>query len=75
MWGKVPILLGTLHIDMVLEKVTLEELKSLPSAWCRGTVGSMVLAKQVQLEQNFGIMSINAKVKLHKNFTIPAMQT
>ena len=30
---QVPILLGTLHIDMILEKVMLEELKTLPAAW------------------------------------------
>ena len=43
--AQVPILLGTLHIDMVLEKATLEELKNLPPAWRRGTAWSMVLAR------------------------------
>ena len=34
----------------------------------------MVLTNQVQLEQNSGIMSIHANVKLYRNLTIPAMQ-
>ena len=71
----VPVLLGTLHIDIGLEKVTLEELKSLPTTWQWGTVGCMVLAKQAQLEQNSGVMSIDSNIKLHKNVTIPTMQT
>ena len=33
---KIRILLGTLHIDMILEKATLDKLKQLPTAWKRG---------------------------------------
>ena len=61
---RVPILLGTLHIDMTLEKATLQELKQLPTAWRRGSVGSLVLAKQVQLKQGNGILDLNANIKL-----------
>ena len=35
---RVPIQLGTLHIDMILEKVTTEELNSLGKAFERGRV-------------------------------------
>ena len=52
--ARIPILLETLHIDMVLEKATLEELNNLPAAWRTGTVGSMVLMRQGQLGQNSG---------------------
>ena len=61
---RVPILLGMLHIDMILEKATLQELKQLPMAWRRGSVGSLVLVKQAQLEQQNGILDLNANVKL-----------
>ena len=72
---KVPVLLGTLHIDMVLEKVTLEELRQLPAAWRRGAVGSLVLAKQAQLEQDNSMLNIHSNVKLQKKITIPALGT
>ena len=72
---KVPVLLGTLHIDMVLKKVTLDELKQLPVAWRRGAVGSMVLAKQAQLEENGSALNIQSNVKLPRKITIPALQT
>ena len=70
---KVPVLLGTLHIDMVLEKVTLEELRQLPAVWRRGAVGSLVLAKQA--EQDNSMLNIHSNVKLQKKITIPALGT
>ena len=72
---KVPVLLGTLHIDMVLEKVMLEELRQLPAVWRRGAVGSLVLAKQAQLEQDNSMLNIHSNVKLQKKITIPALGT
>ena len=73
-WARVPILLGTLHINMILEEATLEEIKNLPAAWKRGSVGSMVLVKEAQLDQGQEILNLTAKVKLSKNLTIPGLQ-
>ena len=71
---RVPILLGTLHINMILEEGTLEEIKNLPAAWKRGSVGSMVLTKEAQLDQGQEILNLTAKVRLSKNLTIPGLQ-
>ena len=71
---RVPILLGTLHINMILEEATLEEIKNLPAAWKRGSVGSMVLMKEAQLDQGQEILNLTAKVKLSKNLTILGLQ-
>ena len=72
--ARVPILLGTFHINMILEEATLEEIKNLPAAWKRGSVGSMVLVKEAQLDQGQEILNLTAKVKLSKNLTIPGLQ-
>ena len=71
---RVPILLGTLHINMILEEATLEETKNLPAAWKRGSVRSMVLMKEAQLDQGQEILNLTAKVKLSKNLSIPGLQ-
>ena len=44
--ARIPILLGTLHINMILDKATLEEIQNLPAAWRRGSIGSMVLCRE-----------------------------
>ena len=44
---KVPIVLGTLHIDTILEVAAEEELKNLTPAWKRESIGRKVLAKQL----------------------------
>ena len=45
----VPILIGTIHIDAMLDKATKEELENLPRGWHRGSVGRMVMQQQAQL--------------------------
>ena len=38
-----PVILGTLHIDMILEKATKEELQGLSESWRRGGLGNRVM--------------------------------
>ena len=38
-----PIILGTLHIDLILERATKEELEGLSHAWRRGGLGNRVM--------------------------------
>ena len=74
---KVPIALGTLYIDALLEVATEEELKSLTPAGRQGSIGRKVLAKQLNFqtkdEQSI-IDTIDSQVKLTKTVTIPPMQ-
>ena len=46
----VPITLGTLHIDMVIEKATSEELQNLGKEWKTGILSVKVGARQAKLE-------------------------
>ena len=72
--ARIPVLLGTLHINMILDKATLEEIKNLPAAWRRGSIGSMVLCREAVLNTESPIMNIKAPVKLNKATTIPGLQ-
>ena len=44
---KVPVVLGTLHIDTLLEVAMEGELKKLTPAWRWGSIGRKVIAKQL----------------------------
>ena len=72
--SRIPVLLGTLHINMILEQASLDELNNLPAAWRRGGVGSMVSCCQAVLDTQATIMHIKAPVKLNKATTIPGLQ-
>ena len=67
---RVLIQLGTLHIDLILEKATPEQLKALGRAYQCGGVGRPVQAK--------GIMElgqVGGPIKLTKNVTLEAGET
>ena len=64
---KVLVVLGTLHIDALLEVATEEELKNLTPAWRRGFVGRKVLVKQLNFwtkDEQSMIDKIDNQVKL-----------
>ena len=69
---KVPIALGTLHIDMVIEKATGEELRNLGWEWKMGVLGAKVQARQAKLEGKIAriIDQIDQKIKLSRNVII-----
>ena len=74
-YGKrVPIQLGTLHIDMILEQVTKEEQATLGKTWERGRVGRAVINKQAEVE-GFDLSSVEGPVRMTGTTTIKAGQT
>ena len=68
----VPITLGTLHIDMVIEKATSEELQNLRKEWKTGVLGTKVEARQAKLEGKIPPMidQVDHEMKLSWNMTI-----
>ena len=42
---RVPVTIGTLHIDMIIEQVTKDELDQLGTAWGRGKVNRQIQAR------------------------------
>ena len=67
--NRVPVQLGTLHIDMLLDCTTPEELASLGKTWERGQVGRVITNKQVQLE-GFDLDSVKGRVRLNNTVTL-----
>ena len=66
------ITLGTLHIDMVIEKATLEELQNLGKKWKTGVLGAKVEARQAKLAGKIPPMvdQVDHEIKLSQNVTI-----
>ena len=68
----VPITIGTLHIDMILELATKEELEALSKQWRRGSVNRKVISQQMWLDKEI-IKHIEGEVKLCKNITLGSL--
>ena len=70
--SRVPITLVTLHIDMVIEKATSEELQNLGKEWKMEVLGAKIQAQQAKLEGRIPIMinQIDHEIKLSQNVTI-----
>ena len=71
---RVPIQLGTLHIDMILDQATKEELAILGRTWERGRVGRTVVNKQAEVE-GFDLNSVQGPIKISGPIAIKAGQT
>ena len=66
-YGKrVPLTIGTLHIDMIIESATKQELDKISIAWGRGQLFRQIQARQVQLANQDELSKIQGTVKLTK---------
>ena len=71
--NKCPIIIGTLHIDLILELATQEELKSLTKQWERGSVRTRV---QTRLAYVSGELDqIQGVIKLQNDVVLPPRST
>ena len=70
----VPITIRTLHIDMIHELATKEELGTLSKQWRRGLVNRRVISQQMQLDTGI-TKHIEGEVKLGRNNTLGPMET
>ena len=75
-YGKrVPITIGTLHIDMIIEKATKQELDNISIAWGRGQIFCQIQARQVQIENSEALHKIQGTVKLTKRVKLKPKQS
>ena len=72
---RVPVTIGTLHIDMMLDKASPDELESLSRAWDRGFVNRRIQAKQLQISNESQLSNIKGTVKLTRNVKLKSGQT
>ena len=74
---RVPVIIGTLHIDEALDLATYNELASLSRGWKRGIVGCRIIAKQLSPKGPASepmIHKIGGNVKLMKAITMAPQQ-
>ena len=74
---RVPIIIGTLHIDEVLDLAIEKKLSSLSQGWKKGVMRQKVVAKQLQLAgkgEKSMIQRIDSEVRLTKNLVLPPKQ-
>ena len=75
---KVPVGIGTLHIDMVLDVAMKGELENIGRKWQRGSLGQKIAMKQNVLpteEVPFDLDTINGGVKITKRVVIKPFHT
>ena len=74
---RVPIVIGTLHIDEVLDLATYDELASLSRGWKRGIVGRRIITKQLSMRGQVNepmIHKVGGEVKLTKAIVLAPHQ-
>ena len=72
---RVPVTIGTLHIDMIIEQAMKDELDQLGTAWGRGKVNRQIQARRVQLENSTQLDKITGRVRLTKNVKLKPNQS
>ena len=72
----VPVTIGTIHIDEIINLITDEELKLANHKRQRGIISRKVAVKSLQLKENKDILDkVTGDVKLTRNVQIPLMET
>ena len=70
----VPIMIGTLHIDMILETATKSELEALSKQWRHGSVNRRVVSQQMRLVEGI-TQHLEGEVRLRKKVVIGLLET
>ena len=73
---RVPVTLGTLHIDEIIHLITDEELRQVDKCWQRGIISRKIAMKKAQLKENKDVLDkVTGNVKLTRKVTIPPFKT
>ena len=73
---KVPVTIGTIQIDEIINLITREELKLADREWQRENISHKVAVKPLQLKENKDVLDkITGDVRLTQNVQIPPLET
>ena len=73
---RVPITIGTIHIDEIIDLITDKELRLASCQWQRGIISQKVVIKQLQMKENKDILTQGkGEVKLTRKVVIPPLDT
>ena len=68
-------MIGTLHIDMIIDRATKEELEQISIAWSRGQLFRQTQAPQVQIGNQDALQKVQGAVKLMRKFKLKPFQS
>ena len=68
-------MIGTLHIDMIIDRAMKEELEQISIAWGQGLLFRQIQAGQVQIENQDALQKIQGMVKLTKKVKLKPFQS
>ena len=72
----IPITIGTIHIDEIINLITDKELKPTNRKWQRGLISRKVAVESLQLKENKDVLEkVMGDVKLTRNVQVPPMET
>ena len=72
---RVPISLGTVHIERCLQLLKKEEIPNLTHPWERAIFPKCILKKEKMIEPDFNLDSVEGKVKLFKSVVLKPSET
>ena len=73
---RVPITIGTIHIDEIINLITDEELRMASRQWQHGVISRKIDLKQMHLKENKDVLSqVKGEVKLTQKVIIPPFDT
>ena len=73
---RVPVTIGTIHIDEIINLIRDEEQKLANRQWQRGIISRKVVVKQLHLKENKDILDqVKGDVKLTRKIVIPPLET
>ena len=68
-------MIGTLHIDMIMDRATKEELQRISIAWGQGLLFRQIQVHQVQIENQDALQKVQGTVKLTKKVKLKPFQS
>ena len=72
---RVPISIGTVHIERCLQLLKEEEIQNLTHSWERAIFPKHILKKEKIIEPDFNLDSVEGKVKLSKSLVLKPFET
>ena len=73
---RVPITIGTIHIDEIINLITDEDLRMASHQWQHGVISRKIVMKQMHLKENKDVLSqVKGEVKLTRKVIIPPLDT
>ena len=73
---RVPITIGTLHIDEIISLITNDELRTASKSWQRGIISRKIAVKSMQLKGDKSVLDqVSEDIRLTRKVIVPPRDT